>query len=179
MDRLVETAREFAVEKHGNQKRKYDGAAYIVHLESVAGILVEHGYKESVVLAAALLHDTVEDTDATIQELLERFGEEIAQLVYWLTDAEVGSRRTRVLQSAWRLSRAPWNAKLIKLADIIDNGTTIMQHDPKFGPVFLAEKRQILKMMVDVEGKRLLTLPLFLKAAATTQPDTLLTGGNL
>ena len=54
-----------------------------------------------------------------------------------------------------------------------------MQHDPKFGPVFLAEKRQILKMMVDVEGKRLLTLPLFLKAAATTQPDTLLTGGGL
>ena len=45
MDRLVETAREFAVEKHGNQKRKYDGAAYIVHLESVAGVLVEHGYK--------------------------------------------------------------------------------------------------------------------------------------
>ena len=54
-----------------------------------------------------------------------------------------------------------------------------MQHDPKFGPVFLVEKRQILKMMVDVEGKQLLTLPLFLKAAATTQPDTLLTGGSL
>ena len=47
------------------------------------------------------------------------------------------------------------------------------------GPVFLVEKRQILKMMVDVEGKQLLTLPLFLKAAATTQPDTLLTGGSL
>src|SRR5690606_5454816 len=100
--------------------------------------------------------------------------EDVAQLVYWLTDSEQGNRNTRALQSAWRLSRAPWNAKLIKLADIIDNGTTIMQHDPKFAPVFLGEKRQVLKMMVEVEGARLLRLPLFQRAAAITQPDPLL-----
>jgi (p)ppGpp synthase/HD superfamily hydrolase len=169
MDRLIEAAREFAVEKHGNQKRKYDGVPYLVHLEGVAGILIENGHTETSLIAAALLHDTVEDTDATIQEITELFGENVAELVYWLTDAEQGNRKSRVLQSAWRLSRAPWEAKLIKLADIIDNGSAIMEHDPGFGPVFLREKRQILEKMAAVEGRRLLASPLFQRARTVVE----------
>jgi (p)ppGpp synthase/HD superfamily hydrolase len=175
MDRLIEAAREFAVEKHGNQKRKYDGAPYIVHLEGVAGILIENGHTEADLIAAALLHDTVEDTDATIQKITELFGENVAELVYWLTDAEQGNRKSRVLQAAWRLSRAPWEAKLIKLADIIDNGSAIMEHDPGFGPIFLREKCQILEKMAAVEGRRLLASPLFQKAnaiVAEARPET-------
>jgi (p)ppGpp synthase/HD superfamily hydrolase len=175
MDRLIEAAREFAVEKHGNQKRKYDGAPYIVHLEGVAGILIENGHTEPGLIAAALLHDTVEDTDATIQKITELFGENVAELVYWLTDAEEGNRKSRVLQSAWRLSRAPWEAKLIKLADIIDNGSAIMEHDPGFGPIFLREKREVLEKMAAVEGYRLTASPLFQKAnaiVAEARPDT-------
>jgi (p)ppGpp synthase/HD superfamily hydrolase len=167
-DRLVQAAREFAVDKHGNQKRKSDGAAYIVHLEGVAGLLIEYGYKESEMIAAALLHDTVEDTDTTIERLAELFGETVAQLVYWLTDTEQGSRRSRNMQSAWRLSRAPLKAKLIKLADIIDNGSAIRTHDVKAAPAWLDEKRQVLRMMAEVEGSRIMTLPLFQRAVTIT-----------
>jgi (p)ppGpp synthase/HD superfamily hydrolase len=165
----IEKVREFALAKHGEQKRKYDGAPYIQHLDNVAGILVEHGYDDPTLIAAALLHDTVEDTPTTVQELVDEFGEEIAELVYWLTDTEKGNRKARALQSAWRLARAPRNAKLIKLADIIDNGSTIMKHDPKFGPVFLAEKRLILQKMDESERGRLKKIPLFVKAALVTE----------
>jgi guanosine-3',5'-bis(diphosphate) 3'-pyrophosphohydrolase len=76
-----------------------------VHLDAVVRILKSFGNSEPAVLAAGYLHDTVEDTNTTIQELYEEFGEEVAELVYWLTDAEKGKRRMRKLMSAWRLGR--------------------------------------------------------------------------
>jgi guanosine-3',5'-bis(diphosphate) 3'-pyrophosphohydrolase len=101
-----------------------------------------------------------------MSDVLRRFGEEVAELVYWLTDAETGNRKTRMAMSAWRLGRAPWEAKLIKLADIIDNCRNITEHDPQFAPVFLGEKRDVLAQMVKVEGERITNHPLFQQAAA-------------
>ena len=126
----IQDVRDFAMTKHGDQVRKHDRRPYIVHLDAVAAILAEHGHKSADMIAAAFLHDTIEKSDTSIEELTEKFGEPIAVLVYWLTDVEKGSRSSRALQAAWRLSRAPWNAKLIKLADIIDNGTAIAMHNP-------------------------------------------------
>jgi (p)ppGpp synthase/HD superfamily hydrolase len=165
----IKDVRNFAVAKHGDQKRKYDNAPYIQHLDNVAAILTEFGYTDPFTIAAALLHDTVEDTQTIIQEINDTFGEQVGQLVYWLTDAEKGDRKTRTLQSAWRLSRAPLNAKLIKLADIIDNGTSIMQHDQEFAPVFLEEKHVILQGMDEGENGRLKKLPIFQRAAIITE----------
>lgn len=159
-------ARDFAAHAHRNQLRKYDDALYITHLESVARILVRHGYDSPVMQAAALLHDTVEDTDVTIQQVCETFGAEVAELVYWLSDMEKGQRKFRKLQSAWRLSRAPLDAKLIKCADFIDNSATIMQHDRHFAPIYLGEKQMILSLMAAVEGETLTTLPIFTAASA-------------
>ena len=169
MEKTVGDVREFALAKHGEQTRKHSGQPYIEHLDNVAGILTEHGHDDPQILAAALLHDTIEKTDTTIEELIEHFGEAITQLVFWLTDNNKGSRKANILQSAWRLSRAPWNAKLIKLADIIDNGMDIRQHNPSFGPLFLEEKRSILKGMVDTGGSRMQKLPLFQRAALVTE----------
>jgi len=89
----------------------------------------------------------------------------VAELVYWLTDTETGNRRVRMMIAAWRLGRAPWDAKMIKLADIIDNSSNIVAHDPDFAPTFLAEKKQVLAQMVRWEGQRLEVLPLFKQAA--------------
>ena len=169
MEKTVGDVREFALAKHGEQTRKHSGQPYIEHLDNVASILTEHGHDDPQIIAAALLHDTVEKTDTTIEELIEHFGEPIAQLVFWLTDNNEGNSQASILQSAWRLSRAPWNAKLIKLADIIDNGMNIRQHDPGFGPQFLDEKRLALKGMVDTEGSRLQKLPLFQRAVLVTE----------
>jgi (p)ppGpp synthase/HD superfamily hydrolase len=118
---IVARVRAFAVTKHGGQLRKYSDEPYVVHLDAVVGILRSFGITAPAVLAAAYLHDTVEDTEATIQDIHDSFGEQIAELVYWLTDAEQGRRRMRKTMSAWRLGRAPWDAKMIKLADLIDN----------------------------------------------------------
>jgi (p)ppGpp synthase/HD superfamily hydrolase len=169
----IHDVRDFAIAKHGGQVRKHDGRQFIVHLDSVAAILADHGYKSAEIIAAAFLHDTIEKSDTSIEELEEKFGEPVAELVYWLTDTEKGSRASRAQQAAWRLSRAPWNAKLIKLADIIDNGTAIVTHNPGFGPTFLEEKRLQLKKMAEVESSRLLRLPLFQKAAIVTESTSL------
>lgn len=165
----LQDVRDFALAKHGGQVRKHDGRPYIEHLDGVAAVLKEHGYKSPDVIAAAFLHDTLEKTDTTVEELIEAFGLPVTELVFWLTDSERGSSESRALQAAWRLSRAPWNAKLIKLADIIDNGTAIIAHNPDFGPTFLDEKRLQLKKMAEVEGSRLLRLPLFQRAAIVTE----------
>ena len=69
------------------------------------------GITAPAVLAAAYL---VEDTEATLQDIDISFGEQIAELVYWLTDAEQGGRRIRKIMTAWRLGRAPSDAKMIK-----------------------------------------------------------------
>ena len=117
----VGRARAFAMRAHGAQMRKYSEQPNVVHLDSVARILQSFGIESSPVLAAAYLHDTVEDTEASIADILTAFGEEIAALVYWLTDAEQGNRKIRKMMSAWRLGQAPFDAKLIKLADFVDN----------------------------------------------------------
>lgn len=169
----IHDARDFANAKHSGQVRKHDGRPYIVHLDAVAAILEEYGYKSSEIIAAAFLHDTIEKSDTTIEEIHQKFGEAVAELVYWLTDTEKGSRASRAIQAAWRLSRAPWDAKLIKLADIIDNGSQIVLHNPSFGPTFLEEKRLCLKKMAEVETSRLLRLPLFQKAAIVTESASL------
>jgi (p)ppGpp synthase/HD superfamily hydrolase len=163
-----QSAHAFAAKAHAKQKRKYDKAPYINHLEAVARIMARHGYDSPTVQAAALLHDTVEDTDVTVQNLCETFGPEVAELVYWLSDMEKGKRKFRKLQSAWRLARAPFEAKLIKCADFIDNSANIVENDPDFAPVYLGEKHMILQAMADIEGPKLTQLPIYKAASAIT-----------
>jgi guanosine-3',5'-bis(diphosphate) 3'-pyrophosphohydrolase len=164
-DDVIARARAFAVQAHGDQIRKYSEQPYVVHLDAVVGILQSFGIDAPDVLAAAYLHDTVEDTDTTIEDVFRAFGEEIAELVYWLTDAEQGKRRMRKVMSAWRLGRASFDAKLIKLADFIDNTEDICRKDRHFAPVYLREKTKILEMMVRSEGERLTNLPIFAEAS--------------
>jgi (p)ppGpp synthase/HD superfamily hydrolase len=165
---VVGRARTFALEAHGEQKRKYSEQPYVVHLDAVVRILRSFGIDRPHLLAAAYLHDTVEDTSATMQDILDAFGEEIAELVYWLTDVEQGKRRMRKLMSAWRLGHAPMDAKLIKLADFIDNSEDICRNDRHFAPVYLKEKAKTLEMMERAEGERLSKLPIFAEAKRIT-----------
>lgn len=158
---MVDMARAFAAEKHRTQTRKYSGQPYTVHLDAVVEVLRSFDVISAEILAAAHLHDTVEDTDTTIQEIYDSFGNEVAEFVYWLTDAEQGKRKIRKIMSAWRLGRAPMDAKLIKMADLLDNTRDICRNDRHFAPVYLREARQILDSMVQAEGERLTRLPIF------------------
>jgi guanosine-3',5'-bis(diphosphate) 3'-pyrophosphohydrolase len=82
---LLATA--FAADKHRNQRRKDEEASpYINHPVALANLLAQAGVGDTTVLAAALLHDTIEDTDATVEELMGTFGEKITTVVLEVTD---------------------------------------------------------------------------------------------
>jgi (p)ppGpp synthase/HD superfamily hydrolase len=168
---LVQKAKTFSAEKHSHQLRKHDSAPYTAHLEAVVAILKRHGITDDVVLAAAYLHDTVEKTDTSVREIIDIFGTDVAKLVYWLTDDDRGNKKEKKLLSAWRLSRAPWEAKLIKLAELVDNTRHIVEHDTDAAPQYILEKKQTMWMMADEEGDRITRLPLFCEAMRNDTPQ--------
>ncbi len=109
----------FAAQKHRNQRcRDAEATPYINHPLALARLLaVDGGVSDVELLMAAVLHDTVEDTDATIEEVGERFGERVAGLVAELTDDKcLPKLRRRELQIAHAPHKSP-AAALIKLAD--------------------------------------------------------------
>lgn len=80
-------AAAFAAERHSNQRRKGKRAApYINHPIAVAACLADAGVEDPDILAAALLHDTVEDTDTSLEELQQLFGARVASIVAEVTD---------------------------------------------------------------------------------------------
>lgn len=171
MTALVQKARAFSEGKHNHQTRPHDAAPYITHVEAVVAILKRHGIADPLTIAAAYLHDTVEKTDTSVREIVDLVGTDVARLVYWLTDDDRGDHTVRKLMSAWRLSRAPWEAKLIKLADLTDNTRHVLVHDPERAPRYILEKKQTMWMMADEEGERLTQLSLFREAMRNDVPD--------
>jgi len=125
-------AAHFAAGKHGHQKRK--GAAaepYVNHLIEVAQ-LVSNALSEpdTNLIVAALLHDTIEDTSTTKEELIERFGTDVADLVAELTDDKSLPRQERKrlqIESAPKISA---RAQTVKLADKISNMRAILFSPP-------------------------------------------------
>ena len=105
---------------------------------------------DEAMLAAALLHDVVEDTDFTIEDILREFGPDVASLVDDLTDVsrpEDGNRAHRKSLDRAHSAKASPRAQTVKLADLISNARDIVKHDQKFAKVFLDEKRQLLEVM--------------------------------
>ena len=148
---MVERARVFATAAHAavGQVRKYTFEPYIVHPAEVAMIVAEAGGSEAMV-AAAWLHDTVEDTGVTNEVIRAEFGAEIAELVGWLTDVsrpEHGNRAHRKALDRAHSAMAPAEAQTVKLADLIANTRSIVEHDVAFAKTYLEEKRLLLEVM--------------------------------
>ena len=124
----VASAVEFAVRYHGDQTRP-TGAPYAEHLLEALEVLVRGaGVTDPGILQAAVLHDVVEDTPCTIDEVRRAFGGRVAELVAWVTkpDPEEGADRAAV-KAAYlgRLQDAPDDAVLVKLADRASNVQTL------------------------------------------------------
>ena len=103
-------------------------------------------------VAAALLHDVVEDTDVSLEDISIKFGPDIADLVSDLTDVskpEDGNRATRKALDRAHTARASAAAKTIKLADLISNSRSIVEFDPHFAKVYLKEKALLLGVLTD------------------------------
>jgi hypothetical protein len=148
---LVHRAREFATQAHRRieQTRKYSKQAYEVHLKAVAD-LVAWVSDDQEMIAAAWLHDTVEDTPATLGDIEREFGSEVAQLVADLTDVSRpgdGNRAARKAIDRAHTAQASPRAKTIKLADLTDNCRDICRHDERFARVFAAEMAALLEVL--------------------------------
>ena len=129
---LLFRALAFAAHKHRDQRRKdAEASPYINHPIALAQVLAaEGGVSDIEVLAAALLHDTIEDTDTTGEELEREFGSRIASIVAEVTDDTAlpkADRKRLQIEHAGRLSEG---AKLVKLADKICNLRDVADRPP-------------------------------------------------
>lgn len=160
MNEVLERIRDYADKAHGNQQRKYTPERYIVHPVRVMEICRQHTTALPV-LAAALLHDVLEDTPVTEGELYQFLttlmtkedAGKTTQLVTELTDVYTKAfyprwnRRKRKMKEAERIQKTSGESQTVKYADIIDNCREIVQHDPDFASVFLRECKGLLQVM--------------------------------
>jgi guanosine-3',5'-bis(diphosphate) 3'-pyrophosphohydrolase len=126
-------ALHFAAVKHRDQRRKdAEASPYINHPIALADVLVnEGGVRDAAVICAAVLHDTIEDTETTPQELSREFGRIVCDVVLEVTDDKrlpKAERKRRQVASAADASDA---AKLVKLADKICNVRDVASHPPQ------------------------------------------------
>lgn len=146
---LVLQAINFATKAHEGQVRKYTGEPYIQHPISVAMIVssVDHS-KE--MIAAALLHDVVEDCGIALSEIKSKFGPLVAIYVSNLTDVSKptdGNRAQRKELDRKHIEFADADSKTIKLADLIHNSESICKHDREFARVYIKEKELLLAVL--------------------------------
>jgi len=111
-------AKEFAIAAHGEQK--YGDLPYSYHLEKVAEALERFGYNDPELISAAWLHDVVEDTDTTIEEVRKEFGDRVAELVFAVTNEPGINRKERHSKTYIKIKKLS-DAIVLKLADRIAN----------------------------------------------------------
>jgi len=157
MNAVLEQIRDFADQAHGGQLRKYTPERYIVHPVRVMEICREYSH-ELPVLAAALLHDVLEDTPVS-KEQLHQFllsvmnaedADLTSKLVVELTDVFIKkdypqwNRKKRKAMETERIAHTSSLSQTVKYADVLDNCHEIVEHDPDFGRRFLSECRMLL-----------------------------------
>lgn len=140
MTTLTEKAAKFAIEKHKNQKRKLSGICYAFHPGTVAWLLTV--FKESTnrdkLVAALLLHDTIEDCDVSFSEIEREFGTNIASIVMELTNdktiTDKDEQKERMIQKLLTMSNY---GLACKLCDILHNLSDVDGARSKFGKQFI------------------------------------------
>lgn len=144
---------EFAKEAHAGQTRKFSGEPYINHPVRVALMATEHGLGH-VQIAAALLHDVIEDCDVSLDQITELFGRHAANVVWGLTNYEarnggpddtMNRAARKEADRIWLSAQSP-NVKSLKFLDMIDNILDRPSAD-SFMDVMLEELRELANAM--------------------------------
>ncbi len=126
---LVKNAELFAKKKHSGMMRKDGTTSYSKHLESVVNRLKSLGVVDEELLCAGWLHDTIEDTETSFDDLYEQFGSRVAVLVSTLSKDMSLTRKQREQIYVKQLKEASFDAKLIKLCDISANLSDLKNYD--------------------------------------------------
>lgn len=169
---LVRTEAEFiglkayllAAGAHAGQKRKDGIEPYINHPRRVAATVLSFMWDEDYndirnCVYAAFLHDTIEDTEVTQEDLSSYFNPTVVEYVVWLTNEpkSSGNRKTRFELNNKRLSRAPIGPVIIKLADILDNTSDMeklaMSQGQEYIKMYAKEKKETLDVLARDEIK--------------------------
>jgi (p)ppGpp synthase/HD superfamily hydrolase len=152
MMNLIARATLFADQAHDGQLRKFTGLPYISHPMEVMQI-VRGVCNDDDILAAAVLHDVIEDCGVTYTDLVLEFGDRVATLVYLVTNAadeSDGDRIARAFINRAIMANAPADAQTIKLADIISNLSGIdiaLECDPAWTKMYLEEKVDMINVL--------------------------------
>ncbi len=130
---MIFDAIEYAARAHRDHFRKGTRIPYIVHLISVAKILIEYDCTEEVIVAG-LLHDTVEDTSITLEDIRRSFGEKVVRLVEAASEPDKSDTwENRKRHTIEYLKTAPMDALLLSCADKLDNIRSIKEDYERFG----------------------------------------------
>lgn len=137
---LIQRAASFAARAHAGHTRADGATPYFSHVVRVT-LVLRHEYRceDPEAIAAALLHDTIEDTPTDYDDIAENFGAGVARIVAALTKSMILPEPEREVDYDRRLSAADWRARLIKLADVYDNLSDMLQ---------TREKRKSLAKMI-------------------------------
>ncbi|GBQ35254.1 HD domain-containing protein [Gluconacetobacter azotocaptans] len=151
MTDLVSRAAAFATAAHAGvgQRRKYTNEPFIVHPRRVAELVASTGARDEVV-AAAWLHDVVEDTHVTLAEIEAVFGAEIATLVDMVTDVaprKDGARAVCLGLNRDHLAKASAEAQTISIASLMDNAELITRYEADQAKHHLQEKLELLRVL--------------------------------
>lgn len=149
---MIYKAMCFAMDKHKNQVRKYTKEPYFKHCAEVAALVSSVSVDYSII-SAAWLHDTLEDTNTTEEEIENEFGVVVKNYVVALSDLENGNREERKRLSRERLAKTSREVQNIKVCDIISNISSIFIHDPEFAEIYLEEKRLLLQVLDKADNR--------------------------
>jgi len=151
---LIEKAKDFATKCHKGQTRKFNGREYIQHPSAVAAEVEAHG-GTSEMIAAAWLHDVVEDCDVKIETIGKMFGEVVAKLVDELTNpksVDSGDKKTEYM--AHKTTVMSSDGLTIKLCDRKNNTSDFVHSDPQWA-IKYANKTRIILNAIDDSGRPL------------------------
>lgn len=167
----IKKAISFAHQKHGDQK--YGNQPYTYHLNQVVNLLIEFGYEDNpLIICVGWLHDVLEDTDTTMEELQKIFGIPIAYAV-WTITSEDGTNRKSRLQSIIQKLRSSEAGLVVKLADRIANTEECKRHNAKLFKAYVVENEYLRKSFYNPKtAPHLNALWQRLLEASTPKPKT-------
>ena len=151
---LIMKAAAFARQAHDGQRRKYNDRPYIQHPARVAGRVAVRPHATEVMVAAAFLHDVVEDTPHTLEEIVAEFSPDAARLVAELTNPSKGMktpRRERKQLDREHLAVVSVEARIIKLLDRIDNLQEMVDAPGNFRRKYCEESRLLADVIGDAD----------------------------
>ena len=148
-NKMTNEQRALLVAESAHSDQKYGIYPYIYHPMSVAKLAREFGYSESIIIAC-ILHDTLEDTELSYNDIKKAFGEEVAEIVYCVTD-ELGRDRKERKAKTYPKIRANWKATVVKIVDRIANIQHSFEYTPKLFRMYLDEHQDFCKNIMNDE----------------------------